>query len=304
MAKKLNNRGSKYIVLGKYDEAIYDLKEALEVTKMVVSTDVGTSEPSPCVHCPFHPFLQMLNDVEKADGLSSSTQRELGIRQLRAEKKIVIVTDNNKGASSSGLRQDKGFIYRHPFVVDPRCIDLDHYMGATLSFIIVFNIALAHHLKAIDLISSGTCKTDPIEILQQPLRLYELAYELHFQCKEEWLQQSRSLQQQQQRRASDNNARSLPQELCDEESHGAHTEHLCNLVNLRLMLLLTNNIGEIHKLAGSTGKYNKCLEHLLNAIMYMSLNFQGETVISTREKDGMFENLSPILGTNEIAEAA
>ena len=44
----------------------------------------------------------------------------------------------------------------------------------------VFNPALAHHLKAIAIITTNTnLSSNNLKVLQQALKLYELAYQLH-----------------------------------------------------------------------------------------------------------------------------
>ena len=189
--------------------------------------------------------------------------------------------DGNEAKYASNLhgcaigQTEKAFIYRRPLVVSQHSIDRCHFMGTTLSFVVLFNIALAYHLKVIEMLPFMSNRDELVAGLQQPLKLYELAYQLYFQ----------STQQM------------------DETSTTADQ----NFVNLRLMMLVTNNISQIHKLAGNDKKHIQCLEHILNAIMFMSYNNGSRSktdVLQADEKEGIFENLSPILMSDVYAAAA
>ena len=291
IAKNLNNQGCRWIAAGKYDTAIEFLREALEISKLVACN--ATEIPKNCTsdYCGFQSFLAMVeeedqNDEKSYPNIQERTNNANFDLDSRIENKIETVFDQIK---------DQGFMFRRPFVVDSHCIDRGCYMGTTLSFMILFNIALAHHMKATDACMN---RVDRFETLQHSLTLYQLAYEMHFHCKQEWLQSS-------QRHPKSSSSGSPPQERerMDEATADAQ-ERLCNLVNIRLMTLVTNNIGDIHRLAGDTNKHHQCLEHLLVAIMFMSHNFEGDTVLSYHEREGIFENLSPLLRTKEYAAAA
>ena len=72
--------------------------------------------------------------------------------------------NNNNG-------NDECYIYNNPIRITPEALQQGHYMGITLQLILTFNIALAHHLRAIahgDLHLRGT--------LKKVLQLYEVAY--------------------------------------------------------------------------------------------------------------------------------
>jgi hypothetical protein len=73
-------------------------------------------------------------------------------------------------------------------------------------------------------------------------------------------------------------------------------------------MIITNNIGEVHRVAGDTNKHQICLQHLLSAIMYMidsNLTTTATTVntnsssssqtLTEMMMDGFYYNVSPIM---------
>ena len=148
-------------------------------------------------------------------------------------------------------------------------------MGIALSLIILFNLALAHHLKAIATITSNTNSSfDNITVLQQALQLYGLAYQLHM----DYVQQPLS------------------------SSGALSDEYNRNISALRFTMIVSNNLGEIHRVAGNSVKHKMCLQHLLSAIMYMvDCKLMG---MDSAEMDGFYHNVSPIMLADMCAQAA
>lgn len=73
-------------------------------------------------------------------------------------------------SSSSYSAADGGYVYKQPIRVSPQTMEEGHSMGVVLPLILTFNLALAHHLDAIE------CDEIDRSKLQRVLRLYELAY--------------------------------------------------------------------------------------------------------------------------------
>jgi hypothetical protein len=86
--------------------------------------------------------------------------------------------------SSSEDFECGGYIYRKPIHVSPHSMQEGHSMGATLSLIVSFNLALANHLAAVQ---NNMCRRR----LQKALQLYKIAYQL--QQEEQHMQQVNSL---------------------------------------------------------------------------------------------------------------
>ena len=308
LAQNLNNQACRWIAMGNFDAAIADLKYALNLAKVGLSENTNEVRmPCECKHCSLESCIMTANDVtddddddyegEDDDGIPSHP-RSLKRTISKRSNNIVDMEDSNNDYNNgvydthrynnehkmhftqdSTPIENEGFVYSRPLRVSKHSIENCHYMGTALSFIVLFNIALAHQLKAIETIPFLVDSKDRMETLKQPMKLYELAYQLQFQCKE--VEQSRL------------------QRSCDDTSTG--NDHP---FDLRLMLLMTNNISEIHRLAGNEIKHNHCLEHLLNAVMYMNQVCENEEILSPGEKDGIFDNLAPILKTKVYAAAA
>ena len=49
---------------------------------------------------------------------------------------------------------DGGFVYQKLLLIDDHSINANHYMGSTLSSIIIFNLALSNHLMGVDNINT------------------------------------------------------------------------------------------------------------------------------------------------------
>ena len=159
--------------------------------------------------------------------------------------------------------QDGGFIYRRPVEVDTNSIQEGHNMGVNLSLIVIFNLALAHQLRAIDQIASTSSSADQ-KLLQKALQLYELAYQLHL-------------------------------DECQDSTN------YDRVGSLRFTMIVSNNLGEIHRIAGRQEKHEMCLQHLLQTIMYL---VDSQTAIDSIDLDGFFRNTSQIMFHNIGAQAA
>lgn len=335
LAQNLNNQACRWIAMGNFDAAIADLKHALHLARVgLLEDNKEVRMPSGCNHCSLKSYIMTANDTDDEDddcegddcegedddddddGITvqpEAPSHPKTLKRKRSSSTNIIDMDNCEASvdhcnndndynkdelhrynehkmhftQDSSPIENEGFIFSRPLRVRTHSIGKCHSVGTTLSFVVLFNIALAHHLKAIEMIPSMVDSKDRMEALKQPMKLYELAYQLHFQCKE--TKQSPPAPQQSSSHTS-----------CDDTSTG--NDH--NLVDLRLMLLVTNNISQIHRLAGNEIKHNQCLEHLLNAVMYMNHICQNEKILSPREKDGTFDNLAPILKTKVYAAAA
>ena len=164
-----------------------------------------------------------------------------------------------------------GFVYRKALRVNMSSSieqQMHYYTGSTLRVIIVFNLALAYHLKAIATTiitatataaapTSTSSTTTTTKLLQQSLHLYMLAYRLHTEYEEQQQQQ----QQEQEQESSSTTSTSL--------------FNSDNLGNLRFVMIISNNIGEIHRISNDTTKHVRCLEHVLSCIMHTVVNFNN-----------------------------
>jgi tetratricopeptide (TPR) repeat protein len=172
-------------------------------------------------------------------------------------------------ATSSDYDEAAGFVYRRPIRVHANSIKEGHNMGVVLSLIIIFNLALAHQLSAIahhrSSSSSSSSSPDKRRLLQKAVQLYELAYQLHLDEHQE----------------------------CDDFER---------VESLRFTMIISNNLGEIHRIVGSKRKHEMCLRHLLQLMMYVVDSQIGS--VDSIELDGFFRNTSQIMLGNNCARAA
>jgi len=200
--------------------------------------------------------------------------------------------DNSMDCYSSIDKNDDdcyGFVYRQALRVNMSSSieheQMHHYTGSTLRVIIVFNLALVYHLKAIATIITATATataaapststTTTTKLLQQSLHLYMLAYRLHTEYEEQQQQQ----QQEQEQESSSTTSTSL--------------FNSDNLGNLRFVMIISNNIGEIHRISNDTTKHVRCLEHVLSCIMHTVVNFNnssGSSISSNHNNQNQGDN--------------
>merc|ERR1711924_453046 len=99
------------------------------------------------------------------------------------------------------------------------------------------------------------------------VQLYELAYQSHL----DFAQQQQREQQQQ---------------------HGSVVDD-CS--SLRLAIIISNNLGQIHRITGDANKHEQCLHHLLAAIVYVVECRLVGSVLNQTEFDGLYKNVSTLM---------
>ena len=238
---------------------------------------------------------QQRRNLKSPSTLSTSTESSLSSSSA---------VDTSTATATTTIT-DFGFVYRRPLLVNQQCIDEMHDMGITLSLLILFNLALAHHLKAIasfntqqvsSSLSNSSFKTkkSSLKALQQALQLYELAYQLHIDCiqqSEESSSVSNSNQQPHGLESSSNNNNN------NVNDNNSDDEYNRSIGSLRFTMIISNNLGEVHHATGSTEKHTLCLQHLLSAIMYVVDS--NLVVLNSNEMDGFYSNVAPIMGLSK-----
>jgi hypothetical protein len=144
IVQRLNSRGAFYIERGEHDKAINVLVKALKLWETVDEAEI-----------------------------SSCCSIDECILQARHLSPQAIFNRNQASSkqASHGDSEQERFIYRQPIVTTGHFLRKDHAPGNTLSLIIILNLAMAHHLSAIE---NGLCRRR----LQKGLHLYELAHQL------------------------------------------------------------------------------------------------------------------------------
>merc|ERR1712032_779867 len=153
-AQKLNNISAMYMEVGKYDKAIESLGKALKLSE-IHTTDqlLDRSEACTCCDC-------------SLEGCIAHSEQGLNLIEV-----FDTSINNNKNESRKGVMdidEECATLYRKPIRIPKRSICEGHNMGSTLFLIITFNLALAHHLKALK-------KTSDSLLISSIVQFYELA---------------------------------------------------------------------------------------------------------------------------------
>jgi tetratricopeptide (TPR) repeat protein len=154
----LNDRGAQFIEQGDYELAIEHLAKALKVYEPVA----GLYDTCRCKHC-------------RLDCCVSSSQQKNRRSFVQGCHKVSSSDDDS--SSSSPSHDDGGYVYRRPIFCSPTFSQEGHYPGVTLLLIIIFNLALAHHLLSISINQPHACH----ETLSRALQLYEVFYQLQME---------------------------------------------------------------------------------------------------------------------------
>lgn len=233
LAQRLNNRAAYCIEIGNHEEAILSLVQALRLSEKphsesMSSMDMDVDEMTcECQRCSLEFCMSYSHKNSKPQSFDNNTSNK----------------DGEKG----------GYVYRQPILIPTEIIQEGHFMGVVLPIILTFNLALSHHLDALE------PNTVSRPQLRRVLRLYELAYR--------WL-------------------------LEDDDIHSD---------SLQFTMVISNNLSEIHRLVSNHDKHQKCLEHLLSAMMYIVAMQQGSDAMNL---DGFFRNTSELILHNRCAGAA
>jgi hypothetical protein len=188
------------------------------------------------------------------------------------------------------------FVYSHAIQVHSFSMEHAHNMGVTLSLIIIFNLALSHHMIGV--------KYHETRYLKKAMQLYELAYQLHVD------------EQQAQILLENSGHKTNEQDPAIKMDPTAERMGI-----LRFTMIVSNNLGEIHRVVHNHVKHTMCLQHLLSTIMYVvdgHLREIGSAVsssassggsrqnssLTTEEMDGFLRNTAAIMFHDVCASAA
>ena len=293
LAQEINNRASFLLETRNYGESIVLLTKALKLTQRE-----EMMKPCSCKSCSLESSVNMQEDQycsllnwEREEYCNGQNRNEdEGFRQssCRCNDDEYTEMKRNHHRYCAKYRQEldclpmnvesqDGFVYRKPFLVPKNCIEEGHYMGKATSLIILYNLALAHHLKAITMNDCGSDRN--MKVLEQSLKLYELTYQLHCENNGEDQKQSKS--------------------LCHPE--GCNGQRVA-VASIRFAMIISNNLGQIHRVAGNSEKHLMCLQHLLSTIMYtVDSNLM---ILDSSEMDGFYHNVLALMISDHSARAA
>ena len=286
LALQLNNSAARCIEIGHYGRAMASLKKALEINKKTKKSTTH-HKTSTCYPCALDGCIAYSEKNRSAIHCSPSTSDQPTTKKRRLEetngKKNIFwrpPSDDITISPREVLEDD--YIYCQPIRVDFE----DGDMGGTLFLIIIFNLALAHHLQAL----GKTRKRDTI--VKKTLQLYQLTHECYLK-------------------------------LLGKDSDASRASSISSLVScssvasFRFNMIIQNNISQLHRLVNDQNKYDRCRQHLLSSVMVVldykktrvksDNNSSSSTWIDPRsmEIEGFLTNTaSLILGDTQCAEAA
>jgi len=259
-AQKLNNIAALLIDVGHYDRAILSLQRALRLSELYAMGDNDTNR----AHCKCHectldgciafseqqkntsttPTIIIKNESSNSTRSHTDTNNSINKRRRIMARKSPMTNedcdrDDNKNANykhkpshnghgidespAGSNNNDSGYIYRHPILIQQ-----GHKMGSIRFLVILFNLALAQHLKALS--SSEDKKEHPTK---KALLLYELIFEYWSRL----------------------------------QGRSSKEDAPCRANNIRFVMIIYNNLSQMYRLVNNSTKQKQCLQHLLSTVM-------------------------------------
>ena len=165
-AQKLNNLSAACIELGKHDKAIESLGKALKLSELHTTDQLlDRSQACACRDCSLDGCIaNSVTDLNLVKLFDISNNGKTKNRKMKESRKRT-ATDID----------EPPILHRRPIRIPKRTIREGHNMGSTLFLIITFNLALAHHLKALKTDSSSFSSSSRNLLLHSTVQLYELA---------------------------------------------------------------------------------------------------------------------------------
>ena len=259
-AQKLNNVSTLLIEIGHYDKAILSLQRALRLVgnsngnnnSYTLDGCIAFSDqknykietPAPA------PGPTIKNKKDGSSSGSSNTARNHTTRNNSSNKRRRITVHNKSTVSNENNDDDddSGYIYQRPILIPE-----GHEMGSIGFLIILFNLALAQHLKA----TSSSENHKGKHSIKKALLLYEIIFEY-------W---SRF-----QGGSSSSEEEEVPQQHYASDS-------------VRFAMIMYNNLSQMYHLVDDPTKQRKCLQLLLSTVMVAVDRNKGKTTISQNNND-------------------
>lgn len=299
LAQQLNNSAARCIEIGHYGRAICSLKKALEINKnkkQIESRRIDVSKHS-------NSTLDGCIVFSEKNRLAAATFKNSLSRHIdapNAKRRRIELTEaanargsvfwrpprDNVSATISPEREEQdlrdGYIYCQPILV------YSDGMGDMLFLVVIFNLALAHHLEAM---GAHHSKKKRDIIVQKTLSLYELTYK----CYQKLLSDDEK---------EERTSAFFPSVSCS------------SVASIRFNMILQNNLSQLHRLLNDHSKYEQCRKLLLSSVMvaldYNTRFTSGAVSSGIRLKDpraieieGFLTNTtSLVLGEQQCAEAA
>lgn len=257
----LNNASAFLIENGHYDTAIASLQRALELLELHIMEEntTSTNDRTPRTYC-------MCNECT-LEGCIRYSEQQHKINRFRSQSDTRITNDIGNHCCHSQARTESSnkrrrityhqceggetiennesdYIYQRPILIPNT-----HEMGSTRFFVILFNIALAHHLKVLRIASTknkGEIEQRVIDTdsnVRESIRKALLIYELMF---EYWSRLER-----------------VSKSTDDEDAKPTTSSNS----SFRFVMIMYNNMSQMYRLANDRVRQTQCLQQLLSIIM-------------------------------------
>ena len=277
-AKKLNNSAASYIELGQHNEAIKRLKQALHLIKQSSSgaadnnnnatSSKPTNEQVVCCCSNYCSLNECMVYSEENTPVDLFNNVIMDTAETTHNVSITASFSTSKQTATEDDRSDHTYIHQRPLYITPRCLVEGYNLGRFLSLLVLFNLALAHHLKFVSIstlsmnnsnaaaTTNSTTRVRPLA-LRKVLRLYELTYNLLLEI----------FTHERQQQCDDT--------LCTNTNTNVNTytdtSGASSIIDpsLRFSIIICNNLSQVHKILQNQEKHKRILRKLLSMLMYV-----------------------------------
>jgi len=302
-AQQLNNAASMCLEVGQYDKAISSLGKALRLSELhIVDQLLDRAQACGCVDCSLDGCITYSeSESNNTNVLNFCNQNKNNLKNNMMVVEAYDPEEEGGGSEQTTTSSTSHMtsIYRRPIRIPPRSIAEGHNMGSTLFLIVTFNLALAHHLKAVSLLSSASAaaisssSVASSTLHANTLQLYELTntWQHRLSCGEEQEEEDDHEDNYDYDSDSDSDDDSImTMDTTDEEeqeeeetpsrttTRTAATASPMNSMNqmktntsycssVRFNMILCTNLSHLHRLMKNDTLSTQCLEQLLSTVM-------------------------------------
>eukprot|EP00537_Pseudo-nitzschia_pungens_P010098 CAMPEP_0172390966 /NCGR_PEP_ID=MMETSP1061-20121228/7502_1 /TAXON_ID=37318 /ORGANISM="Pseudo-nitzschia pungens, Strain cf. pungens" /LENGTH=345 /DNA_ID=CAMNT_0013121483 /DNA_START=413 /DNA_END=1450 /DNA_ORIENTATION=- len=291
-AQRLNNSAALCMEVGYHDRAIASLQRALKLCedRFHDSNSVGseaTTATATVANCTLDDCIAfsetsslastIQSNISSISSISSNSSNTTttttssestgpsddtsSARSTKRRRLDRIPTSSSRNNESTTSHSPGTYVYRTPIRIPKQGSgNQQQGLGSVLYLVVVFNLALAHQLKALELgrrlqRSRNSCGSSPsnnvARLASQSVHKSRLLYEL---LVEYWSKLQHDPEQ-------DNDSPTTATAAAAATASNSTTQ------SLRFRMVLSNNLSRIYRWAGETFKERSCLEDLLSAVL-------------------------------------
>lgn len=262
-AQHQNERAARYAEVGQYDKAISALTNALTRWKKCQTEDI-TARDCLCCQCdPNEMVPSSLTNFMDIDTTNRTTDASWADRPRSPQD-----TENEMTDSPVGCKY--GYIHHKLMRIPCRKMFHNHNVGSAVALIIIFNLAIVHHLNA--------SRSNSRPRIEKTLKLYELANH----CLNTYVS----------------------------DTHGCCCDAIVDETGILFHMVILNNLSHLHSLLGNHSTSQQCREQLVPLLMWLvdekSRNVEFQSCVSIGQicLEGFFRSISSLVLKSQCADAA